>query len=306
MEINALKNGDVVLFSPEKGSFLSEAICLLTDSNVSHAAMVYNVTDNENSSIIEESPPKVAINNAKRRFTNRIIYVRRLQGNLDMSPVIKQSELFLNEEIPYNDPELYMLGLLLVYKKFSISDPLQEIIIKILKKLSLELVDIIDKIKYDGKKAMICSEFVDKCYNNSGNSYKLIIKNGVLSTSKTDNFIENKNLVDISLDYLKNNVVLGSSILSNEEEKSFEKLAEEFCEEFRKNGEPTGTIKTELLQSVQKFALLHHRIRNGFDTEENHALKSLKSDESMFVFPCDLLNHCENLEEVGVIELKAL
>lgn len=302
MEISALKNGDVVLFSPEKGSFLSEAICLLTDSNVSHAAMVYNVNGDENSNIIEESPPQVAINNAKMRFTDRIIYVRRLQGNLDMTPVIKQSELFLNEGIPYNDPELYMLGLLLVYKKISLTNPLQEVIIKILKKLSLELVDIIDKKIYKGKKAMICSEFVDECYNNAGDSYKLIIKNGVLSSSKLINCTEDKNLVDMSLNFLDNNIVLGSPLLE-QEEMSVERLAEELCNELRKNLEATTEIKTELLQSVQKFAILHHKIRNGFDAEESHALKSLKSDESMFVFPCDLLNSCENLDEVGVIEI---
>lgn len=301
MEIKSLRAGDIVLFSPEKGSFISEAICLLTNSNVSHAAMVHEVLGNDGTTIVEESPPKVSINNAKERFTDRTIYVRRLNENLNMEAVINQSDLFLKDEIPYNDPELYMLGLLLVYKKFSLSDPLQKIVIKILKKLSLELVAVIDKIKYDGKKAMICSEFVDECYNNAGDQYKLRVKNCVLSTSKIYSSNENKNLVDLSLEFLENNVILGTSSLSSPIDDSFEQLAKDFCDEFKKNNESSANIENELLQLVQSFALVHHKIRNGFDSIETHALKSLQSDESMFVFPCDLLSNCENLEDVGTI-----
>ena len=37
MNINDLKAGDILLFSPEKGSFISWAITYLTDAPVSHA-----------------------------------------------------------------------------------------------------------------------------------------------------------------------------------------------------------------------------------------------------------------------------
>jgi len=41
MEIKDLKIGDVVLFSPEKGSFISWAITFLTDAPVSHASVFF-------------------------------------------------------------------------------------------------------------------------------------------------------------------------------------------------------------------------------------------------------------------------
>lgn len=54
MQINELKEGDILLFSAEKGSFISWAITFLTNVPVSHAAMYYNANKQ---SIIEETPP---------------------------------------------------------------------------------------------------------------------------------------------------------------------------------------------------------------------------------------------------------
>ena len=51
MDIKDLKPGDVLLFSGEKGSFISEAIMFLTNSPVSHAALVYSDPAN----IVEET-----------------------------------------------------------------------------------------------------------------------------------------------------------------------------------------------------------------------------------------------------------
>ena len=58
MDIKDIKTGDILLFSPEKGSFISWAITFLTDAPVSHAAMFYN---EDNQSIIEETPPQVKV-----------------------------------------------------------------------------------------------------------------------------------------------------------------------------------------------------------------------------------------------------
>ncbi len=53
MNINDLKAGDILLFSPEKGSFISWAITYLTDAPVSHAAMFY-VSALESASVFSE------------------------------------------------------------------------------------------------------------------------------------------------------------------------------------------------------------------------------------------------------------
>ena len=62
MNIKDIKMGDVLLFSPEKGSFISWAITFLTGEPVSHAAMYYS---EEDQSIIEETSPQIKVNPPK-------------------------------------------------------------------------------------------------------------------------------------------------------------------------------------------------------------------------------------------------
>lgn len=64
MDIKDSKPGDVLLFSGEKCSFISEAIMFLTNSPVSHATLAY--TDPGN--IVEETPPAVKVHPASKRF----------------------------------------------------------------------------------------------------------------------------------------------------------------------------------------------------------------------------------------------
>ena len=128
MNINDLKAGDILLFSPEKGSFISWAITYLTDAPVSHAAMFY---EEKSQSIIEETPPQVAINHAAERFEGREIYVRRLNSkeDLPLSPVIEKAQNYLNNAEPYDHSGLYTVGLLLVYKKFTPNTPVKKTMI---------------------------------------------------------------------------------------------------------------------------------------------------------------------------------
>ena len=97
MNSKDLKPGDVLLFSAEKGSFISWAITFLTDAPVSHAAMYF---DKQEQTIIEETPPQVAINHAPERFKGREIHVRRFKKDLPLTPVINASKNYLNDEEP--------------------------------------------------------------------------------------------------------------------------------------------------------------------------------------------------------------
>jgi hypothetical protein len=145
MNINDIKTGDILLFSPEKGSFISWAITFLTDAPVSHAAMFYN---EENQSIIEETPPQVKVSLAVERFKDREIYVRRLnvKEDLPLSPVVKKATGYLNDTEPYDKSGLYMVGLLLIYKKFTPNTFAKKVMVKILKKISASIIKHIQSI----------------------------------------------------------------------------------------------------------------------------------------------------------------
>lgn len=310
MEINELKNGDILLFSPEEGDFLSKAITILTDSCVSHAAMVFSSVGNEvDTTIIEETPPQIAVNNAQQRFVDRTIYVRRFIGNEDLNPVIDQSKKYLGQKLPYNMPEVYLLGILLIYKKLSYTSQTQKLVLAILKKLTEEIVKEIDKIKFNGQPAMICSEFVDNCYNEAGDDYKLVIKNGVL-VSETFS----KNLLDLAIDFNEANAekVLTVTPMEDISYKSYEELCEALCESLESTALTTvaAPINKDLIVAVRNFLKIHHSIKNNLDTssisfakeDNSDFLSALKEDEAMFVFPGDLYDKCENLKDVGTIK----
>jgi hypothetical protein len=311
MNISDLKQGDVLLFSPEKGSFISWAITYLTNSNVSHAAMYYNDMQH---SIIEETPPQVAVNNAEKRFKDRTIYVKRLKNDLPMTPVIDVATSYLNNEEPYDEAGLYIVGILLIYKNFSPNNLAQKVIVKILKKLTAEIVKVIDDHQYPDKEPMVCSQFVAQCYANAGSEYELNIQNGTIDKVAINS---TGSVIEQVLDIVRSNKVVATQPLlmtKREVDDGDAFSAEELCKELQmaltsKTADATINLSDELVSAVSQFAYAHQvrnsggkLLANNKECEADSFLQKLKDDENMFTFPSDLMDHCTNLIQVGVIE----
>lgn len=315
MNINDLKSGDILLFSPEKGSFISWAITFLTDAPVSHAAMFYNEKDQ---SIIEETPPQVKIGPAVERFKDREIFVRRLNLKEDLSllPVINKATDYLNDAEPYDNNGLYMVGLLLIYKKFTPNTHVKKIVVKILKKLTASIMEYIHKHQNPMKFPMVCSQFVAQCYSEAGDEYKLRIKNGIL---RKNAFMQNDSFN--LLDQVMNIVISGErkglqTLLSpmlkihDEQFLTDEELCQELKEAFERTSlETTSDVTDELVEAISQFAEAHYlfsscrtMLQSNLPEGSTEILQSLKDKENMYVFPGDLLNHCENLKVIGTIK----
>ena len=118
MEIDELQPGDILLFSGAKDR-ISQAIMLLTDSLVTHSALSYT----ENDRIVEETPPSVRIFQLDindERLKGRKIYVHRFKTHQNsLAPVLNAATAYLNQETPYANNNLYLLALILVYKKWA-------------------------------------------------------------------------------------------------------------------------------------------------------------------------------------------
>lgn len=315
MNINDIKTGDILLFSPEKGSFISWAITFLTDAPVSHAAMFYN---EENKSIIEETPPQVKVGLAVERFKGREIYVRRLnvKEDLPLSHVIKKATGYLNDAEPYDKSGLYMVGLLLIYKKFTPNTFVKKAMVKILKKISASIIKYIHEHQNPGKLPMVCSQFVAQCYSEAGDKYKLKIKNGILlkNAAMQDG---SSNVLDQVIEIVKNGertniqTLLASTLKIQDEPSS---TGEELCRELKEafeltSGEITSDVTDELIEAVSQFAKAHYlyssggtQLQNIFPDDHTEILQTLKNNENMYVFPGDLLMHCENLKDIGTIK----
>jgi hypothetical protein len=308
MNIDELKQGDVLLFSPKKGSFISWAIAYLTNSNVSHAAMFYN---EEDKTIIEEKPPQVAVNKADDSFKKRTIYVKRLKNGLTMTPVINQSKIYLNNEEPYDDVGLYMVGILLLYKKFTPDTPQQKIIIKILKKITSAITKYINEHEYPDKSPMVCSQFVAQCYAGAGNEYELIIKNGTLEAAiePTESILDQVlNIVRSQKVRSTQPLLMATSDISIWEQESSEDLCKELQSVMTSKTQNTADeLSDEFIDAVSQFSYIHHIVSLGVMKadpnlcEAHSFLQKLHDEENMFTFPADLMDHCTNLEQVGTI-----
>ena len=313
MNTKDLKPGDVLLFSAEKGSFISWAITFLTDAPVSHAAMFY---DEKKQSIIEETPPQVAINDAVERFKGREIHVRRFKKDLPLAPVIETSTNYLNAEEPYDNNGLYIVGFLLVYKKFTPNTIVQKVIVKILKKITVAIVKYIHKHQEPGKSPMVCSQFVAQCYAETGDDYKLKIEHGILQKTAADQEVDG-NILDQTIQIIEsgkkaNLQTLLSPQLTIEDDSSIS--AEDLCRELKdafnlSTSKTQDTISDELVNAVSQFAHADYLAKtNQKQTDKilqkgaTEILRNLSDDENMFTFPGDLLNHCNSLKDVGVIK----
>ncbi len=320
MEINDLKPADILLFSGEKGSWISEAIMFLTDSPVSHAAMTY--TSGEE--LVEESPPAVQVNDTEKRFKGRTIYVMRLDPSKDsMVPVLDATTLYLNEAEPYAMSNLYLVGMLLLYKKFSPRTPVQKVMIKIFKKLAGIIIKYINKHKNPDKLPMVCSQFVYQCYEDAGAGYKLKIKDSVLLRAPVRGAGE-RNVLDHAIHRIKSDVSqeFRSFVSANvgialraEEPQNEEDLARELVEAL-KSPKITGTevLDQELVLAIQEFGQAVYAATTGAGIEGDDMLRCnalrisptglslLKSEEAYFVTPGDLLSHCINAKQVGKIK----
>jgi hypothetical protein len=310
MEIKDLKIGDVVLFSPEKGSFISWAITFLTDAPVSHASIFYG-EDQAKPSIIEETPPAVSINPVEERFVDRIITVRRLAGDLPLSPVIAAATACRNDAEPYDNASLYMVGVILVYKKFTPSSLVQTVIIKILKKITATLDAYINAHETPGKKPMVCSQFVAQCYEDAGAQYKLNFSGNLLTKVIGDSLLDQAiAIVENDKSRFANTFLGTGSTVTEEPSATAEQLCQELQDAFAQTHATLAAvgISSELIEAMHQFSQVNSmfisgdtRLSSTFPEDVSSSLQLLKDNENMFIFPGDLLLHCTSLKDAGTI-----
>ena len=327
MEIKELQPGDILLFSGAQDR-ISQAIMLLTDSLVTHSALSYT----ENDKIVEQTPPRVRIFQLdidNERLLGRKIYVNRFKTHQNsMAPVLKAATAYLNQETPYANNNLYLLGLILIYKKWAPNTLVKKVMIKIFKKLAILISDYINKHKSPGKLPMVCSQFVYQCYEDAGSDYQLRINQGALVSTSLSVARNNLSILDQVINRVKSDSspqfqgLIESSanlIINNVPSQTESELAQELIEALEETEvDAVEELNSELALAVHEFG---QAVYSAEATEENakplmlvktnelakelnvsSSLTFLKAKQAYFVTPEDLLNNCENVTRVGIIE----
>jgi len=325
-----LKPGDVLLFEGMRSDAISSAIMFLTDSSVSHAAMVYDGEgDGKPATLVHEASPKVpvSVREAAASFGDRLITVRRLPEppRRDKTPLIRAADHYLLEQAPYNNHGLYLVGVMLIYQRFSPDRPTSRIVARILRLAASLLTHYLNTKKFPGQHPMTCSQFVAQCYDDAGDDYRLFAA-GLLDAANAPGA---PSLLEQTIDVMNADrdfddklaaVPVGGA--ANESEAAIVASADELSGQLLESLENMQAIDTaefgltpiddELALAVNDFAESVYALYHGSDDNDMAAptaatatskLEWLKEQRNLFVSPADLLSN-NHLETVGTIKLK--
>ena len=163
LSINELRKGDVLLFSVLQGDIISSLIGLLTNSDVSHAALY---ADEEKQTLLEATGEHPVLENpARERFAGRTIHVYRNRALPSLDPVVETGRKYLQQKLPYGG--IYLLGLLLVtskYCRFRWDRETAGAAICLLASTYQALRSLLE----GSHPTAFCSQFVAECYEEAG------------------------------------------------------------------------------------------------------------------------------------------
>lgn len=330
MSLSDLCQGDVLLFEGMKNDAISFAIMFLTDSSVSHAAMLYSEeTDQKPATLVHEASPKipVSIMEAAGSFGDRQITIRRLtkEPTYGSQPLIDAADRYLLEKAPYNNNGLYLVGILLIYKKVAPDTVTSRIIAQILKLAAKLLTQYLNSKRFPAQHPMTCSQFVAQCYDDAGSDYRLfehglLARNMDSAASPPD---EQPTLLEQAIDVFDQAIDLSASLdTANEEalgEQEIIARAGTLSEELVNNLQRLQTmdmapadaqpLDNELSLAIGEFAERLYQLYQEDDdrsTPINGTLARmqwLRDQRNLFVSPADLL-HCDRLTTAGTVRLQ--
>lgn len=321
LNVDDLQKGDVLLFEGMKDDFISAAIMFLTDSEVSHSAMTYHEKDGEQqASLVHEASPKVpvSVREAAKTFGDRAITVRRLTQEVDPQKLIAAADRYLLEKAPYNNNGLYLVGVIMIYRKISPffikNKKISRWLEKLLRLAAQLATHYINSKKFPKNHPMTCSQFVAQCYDDAG--YPLFADQ-LTANAEPDTLLDRvaltlQNNPQMLQDRMTSSNVPEVSEADIIDEASWvcKALTEELQNQLTGNAIPDSVdAETDdaLVAAAAEFAMSHYELHNPDDGQLmsnsiNDRLAWLKEQRNLFVSPADLLNSGK-LTTAGVIRL---
>ncbi len=161
----AFRPGDVLLFNGN--SLISKAIRFFDGADVNHAALAIDPSRmiEAAGSGLREAPIAGALKG------NTFTLSHRLVGREDLGPVVTQANEFLGSGTPYAYEQIVLLAVLSITRRVDIGSPFLRAIVRTACDRGAQLINALFD---DGRKLMICSEFVYRCYADTNDErYRL-------------------------------------------------------------------------------------------------------------------------------------
>lgn len=294
-----LRNGDILVFTAGS-DWVGKVIARLTQSDVSHAAMVYR-----DGQMIEMGFPGIQINKVTAEKGGRF-YVMRLDPERDPGPLILAADRYFSAKDTYDIPAVVMLGGLLIYLNMRPTPELARVTDLILRAAIRVLDKLIRTVTLRNRDdAIVYSQLVYQIYNDCGKDYQIHLTGGILQNARNEK--DSIRLIDL----VKN---------SPKESGTLWESAENTAKE-------AGTSQENVEDDPEKLARLLYMALGDDEYDENKMLNAAKplisparrlleqletllekcnTDipiDALFVTPADFVYHAENLRQIDVVNI---
>lgn len=298
-----LKCGDILVFKAGD-NWVSKAIAWLTDSDVSHAAMML-----EDGRMVEMSGNGIYAGSVKTSEGDDAI-VLRLSPSRDSAPLAEAAQRYMDCKTRYDFPALVYLAGLIIYRRIRPTEKYVAITDVILRGACVALDRLIQSVVLKNPdKAMVCSQLVYQIYEDCGKEYHIGIEGGLLQTDKNCEQLDGGVcLADLihdapDLDQTSGDMVLDEKAIDNTEIPDIEELAKELylalSEQETENSMDFTQADLGSLPSWTKRML---------DKLEEFLEKSKSSIpiDALFISPADLAYKSTNLNTIGRLNISRI
>lgn len=287
-----LGSGDILIFKAGD-NWVSKAIAWLTDSDVSHAAMML-----DGKTMVEMGSGGISASNVEVLDGDDVILLR-LSPEKDPAPLVNAARRYMDSKTRYDFPALAFLAGLIIYRKVRPTQKFVNITDAILRAACVALDKLIQAvILKNPDKAMVCSQLVYQVYSDCGRDYRIKIDGGQLQAAggpdAEDGCIC---LADLASDA----PVPEMTLMADGSTPDVEELAEELYIALTEQGAENGLeLATADLAALPSWA-------KSFLEKLEEFLEKSKSDlpiDALFITPADLAYKSTNLAASGKLDVK--
>lgn len=306
-----LQKGDMLLFFAGD-TWLSKSISYLTNAEVTHAAMIYS--EDSIVEILAGGPQINKIALCDNEQQGKKAYLMRHVPSLDFEPLKKSADAYLDADVVYDFPGLFLLGGLLIYNKIIPSPQIFNCTELILEAGILMLDRLIQrKILHHSGKYMVCSQFVYQIFYDCGGDYRIPIVNGCFSVKKENtacregeiclaDLLNEGPLLDTEntdlLFSIKEIDIDSPSLAEDLSEKLYHALSQSEQESFDQN-----TLSASLHERSGRVLSLARKFLDKIKQLQQKLGMNLPLD-AMFVTVADLAYHAPSLQRIDTLYIE--
>lgn len=297
-----LKSGDILVFKAGD-NWISKSIAWLTDSDVSHAAMML-----DDGRMVEMSADGIYAGSVKPLEGDNAILLR-LSPEKEPSPLVEAAQRYIDCKTRYDFPALVYLAGLIIYRRIRPTQKYVTITDLILRGACVALDHLIQSVVLKNPdKAMVCSQLVYQIYEDCGKEYHIGIEGGLLQVDKeSDQSDGSVCLVDVIRDVpefdLTSEAVSEEDMPDNTEIPDVEELAKElYLALSQQDAEDNMDFTQTDLGSLPFWT---KRLLDKLEEFLEKSKSNLPID-ALFISPADLAYKSTNLNTVGRLSISRL